>query len=154
MFPHSYVQIMHFWQWLSQRLGNVLFIASYQVVQMSLYATAAGVSFDYLIKLVSSRFSHCKATLSLCHWYAFHGEVFWNSINIAFCIKHSTYLFIYICSDSCFPIILNEFKFLLFWCSNLSLVWPVGSHSSWLLYFFCVNMNPIILWAFPAFLAQ
>lgn len=40
---------MHFLVGIPQQLGYVLFIASYQVVQMSLYAILGVVTFDHLI---------------------------------------------------------------------------------------------------------
>lgn len=65
MFPHDYIQIRPFWQEYLWQLAYALFTSSYQVAQMPLYALT-GVTFDYLIKLVSSRFSHCKVTLFPC----------------------------------------------------------------------------------------
>lgn len=48
---------------MPQQRGYALSIASYQVAQMSPHAVTGGVTFDHLIKLVSSRLSHCKVTL-------------------------------------------------------------------------------------------
>lgn len=96
-----------FWAGMPQQRGRALSIASYQAAQMSLHAVTGGVTFDHLIKLLSSRLS----TVKLLFFPVSRIRVLWGGILKLYAhlilYQHSidsSIIFIYTSADSWFPV--------------------------------------------------